>query len=96
MFAVDLDELIRSIDELGRCGGALDVRLEEVSRAIAHLHLTWAGAAATAQASAQAQWESGFQEMRRALAGMRAAADVAHRNYSEAVAANVGMWEQLR
>jgi WXG100 family type VII secretion target len=95
-FGVDLDELLSSIDEMARCGGDLDGLLESVGRSVAELHLTWSGAASDAQATAQAEWETGFREMRDALAAMRAAADRAHGNYSSAVATNVRMWEQVR
>lgn len=95
-FAVDLDELRRSVDEMTRCGAALDVLLDDLADRIADLHLTWSGEAATAQADAQAAWEAGFREMRAALAAMRAAADTAHGNYGNAVAANLRMWEQVR
>jgi WXG100 family type VII secretion target len=96
MFAVDLDELLRSIDEMARCGAALDVLLDDVASRVPALHLTWAGEAAGAQAAAQAEWEAGFREMRSALTAMRAAADVAHGNYGDAVATNLRMWEQVR
>ncbi|MEP9362023.1 WXG100 family type VII secretion target [Nocardioides sp. CN2-186] len=96
MFAVDLDDLARSIDEMARCGGDLDALLAEITARVAVLHDTWSGAASSAQAAAQAEWETGFREMRAALAAMRAAADTAHGNYSAAAATNVRMWEQVR
>ncbi|GAW49853.1 MULTISPECIES: WXG100 family type VII secretion target [unclassified Nocardioides] len=95
-FAVDLDELMRSIDEMARAGAALDVLLSDVAARVAALHETWSGEAAAAQAAAQAEWEAGFREMRSALASMRAAADLAHGNYGDAVATNLRMWEQVR
>ena len=95
-FAVDLDELLRSIDEMTRCGDALDVLLDDLRRRVAALHDTWDGLAASAQVSAQAEWEAGFRAMREALAAMRGAADVAHGNYGGAVATNLRMWEQVR
>jgi WXG100 family type VII secretion target len=95
-FGVDLDELLRSIDEMARCGAALDTLLDDVASRVAALHGTWSGEAAGAQAVAQAEWEAGFCEMREALAAMRSAADVAHANYGDAVATNLRMWEQLR
>ena len=96
VFAVDLDELMRSVEEMARCGEALDVLLEDVRRRVGDLQLTWEGSAADAQAAAQAEWESGFRRMRAALATMRAAARAAHGNYSAAVATNLRMWEQVR
>ena len=96
MFAVDLDELLSSIDSMARAGAALDVLLDDVASRVAALHDSWSGAAAGAQAAAQAEWEAGFREMREALAAMRGAADVAHGNYGGAVATNLRMWEQIR
>jgi WXG100 family type VII secretion target len=95
-FAVDLDDLLGTIDTMTRRGEALDVLLDEVSARVAALHLTWSGEAATAQGAAQAEWEAGFREMRSALASMRAAADAAYGNYGTAVATNLRMWEQVR
>lgn len=95
-FAVDLDALSDTVDELTRRGDGLDVLLDEVAARVAALHLTWAGEAATAQRAAQAEWEAGFRDLREALAAMRAAADLAHGAYGEAATTNVRMWEQLR
>jgi WXG100 family type VII secretion target len=96
ILAVDLDELLATIDEMARCTTALDALLDEVARGVADLHATWAGQAATAQSVAQAEWEAGFRSMREALASMRSAADTAHGNYADAASTNVRMWEQVR
>lgn len=95
-YAVDLDELARTVEEMARCGDSLDAVLDRVGRRVTDLHLTWEGEAAVAQAAAEREWESGFRAMRAALASMRAAADVAHGNYADAADTNVRMWEQLR
>jgi WXG100 family type VII secretion target len=95
MFSVDLDLLGETVAELARCDQALDDLLDEVSRRVAGLHLTWSGAAAVAQEGAQAEWEAGFREMREALAAMRAAGRVAHGNYGDAASTNLRMWEQI-
>ena len=96
MFEVDLDLLDETVAQMTRCGEGLDDLLDEVSRRVAELHLTWTGAAAIAQDSAQAEWEAGFRAMRTALAVMRADADIAHGHYSAASATNLRMWEQVR
>ncbi len=95
MFSVDLDLLDETVAELARSGEALDALLDEVSRRVAALHVTWAGSAAIAQAGGQAEWEAGYREMREALAAMRAAGRLAHRDYGEAAATNLRMWEQV-
>lgn len=95
MFSVDLDLLEESVAEMTRCGHALDALLDDVSRRVAALHLTWSGAAALAQEEAQAEWESGFRQMHEALGAMRTAGRVAHGSYRDAAATNVRMWEQV-
>jgi WXG100 family type VII secretion target len=95
MFRVDLDLLEQSVAEMARCGDALDALLDEVSRQVAALQVTWGGSAAIAQEGAQAEWEAGFREMRDALAAMRTAGRAAHGHYGDAAATNLRMWEQV-
>jgi len=92
MFAVDLDDLLATVDDLARCGAQLEAALA----AIAGVHLPWTGHAALAQAAAQIEWEAEFSAMREALAVMRSAASAAHENYSDAADTNLRMWEQVR
>lgn len=94
-YGVDLDELVGTVDDLRRCGAALEELLDDVARQVTALHVTWSGLAADAQADAQAAWETGFREMHAALASMRAAADHAHGCYDEAAGTNLRMWEQV-
>jgi WXG100 family type VII secretion target len=93
--AVDLDLLDETVAELTASGAALDELLDEVSRRVAALQLTWAGAAALAQEGAQAEWEAGFREMREALASMRTAGQVARDSYHDAAGTNRQMWAQV-
>jgi WXG100 family type VII secretion target len=95
MYAVDLDELLTTVDQLGQCGEALDDLLAEVAARVTALHGTWTGLAAGAQSAAQAEWEAGFREMADGLAAMRAAGVTAHGSYSAAADTNVRMWEQV-
>lgn len=94
-FAVDADDLSGVVDELRRRHAALASLGGDLSRRIALLHDTWDGEAATAHETAQATWDDGFARMREALARMRAAAEVAHRNYTDAATTNLQMWEQV-
>lgn len=96
MFAVDLDDLLATVDDLAACGVDLADLLAEVARRVEGLHVTWSGQAALAQAGAQADWEAGFRAMHEGLAAMRAAATAAHGNYADAAGANLRMWEQVR
>ncbi|MBZ5737637.1 WXG100 family type VII secretion target [Nocardioides mangrovi] len=95
MYGVDTEELLGTVEDLRRCGAALDELLDEVARRVAALHVSWSGLAADAQVAAQAEWEAGFREMQAALGAMRAAADHAHGSYREAVDTNLRMWEQV-
>ncbi len=96
MFTVDLDELLGTVDELARCGRALDVLLEDLSARVALLQDTWTGAAADAQVAAQAEWEDGFRAMTEALGVMRTVAAAAHSGYERAATTNLRMWVQVR
>jgi WXG100 family type VII secretion target len=94
-FGVDLDLLDETVAEMTRCGDELDALLDEVTRRVATLQVTWSGVAAVAQDGAQAEWEAGFRQMAEALASMRTAGRVAHGNYGDAAATNLRMWEQV-
>ena len=59
------------------------------------VHDTWTGSAALAQATAQAEWEAGFREMKAGLSAMRTAGVAAHRRYDDAAGTNLRMWEQV-
>lgn len=91
-YAVDLDQLLDTIDALARCEEACDDGLDRVRSQVRALHGTWSGLSATAQAHAQAEWEAGFALMREGLADMRRAATTARTNYLDAVDANLRMW----
>lgn len=91
-FAVDLDQLLDTIDALARCEDACDDGLDRVAARVRALHLTWSGRTATAQVQAQAEWEQGFALMREGLRDMRRAATTARTNYLDAIDANLRMW----
>ncbi|WP_148615542.1 WXG100 family type VII secretion target [Nocardioides rubriscoriae] len=91
-YAVDLDQLLDTIDALSRCEDACDEGLDRVRSRVRALHATWSGLSATAQAQAQAEWEDGFALMREGLADMRRAASTARANYLDAIDANLRMW----
>ena len=95
MYAVDLDELLATLDALRGCGEELDALLAEVGGRVAALQDSWTGLAADAQLAAQAEWEAGFREMCDGLAAMRAAGATAHDHYRTAADTNLRMWEQV-
>lgn len=94
-FAVDPDELDAVVADIARTESALETLTNDIERQIAKLHQSWEGLAAVAQREAQREWEQGLMTMRQALAELRAAADQASRNYTDAADANRSMWEDL-
>lgn len=94
-YSIDLAELDAVVGDLERLETELESTTDDLERQIALLHTTWEGLAATAQKEAHEEWELGMTAMRAALAEMRAAARVAHDNYTRAHQANVTMWQGL-
>ena len=94
-FAVDLDQLDEVIERLRLHHDHLESLDARLVVAVRRLHDDWSGAAADAHTDAQAHWDAGFAAMRSALAGMRAAADVARDNYRAAAEANVALWREV-
>lgn len=94
-FAVDLDQLDEVIGCLRLHHDHLESLDERLTIAVRALHDDWSGAAADAHTDAQSQWDAGFAAMRSALAGMRAAAEVARDNYHAAAEANSALWREL-
>lgn len=95
IFTVDPDELDAVVADIARTEAALETLTNDIERQTAKLHQTWEGLAAVAQREAQREWEQGLTTMRQALAELRAAADQASRNYTDAADANRSMWEEL-
>lgn len=95
-YRVDLDLLEERVEQMASFERSLDRALTRLEAPARSLDATWTGLAAEAHRHAHARWLREAAEMRRALAGLRAAARIAHRNYRAAVAANVSMWEQTQ
>lgn len=95
VFTVDAAQLTHTVDELATCGESLHQIAADLEQRISALHLTWDGAAARAHGEAQAEWQRGFRAMHEALDQMRAAARVAHTNYTSAADTNLRMWQQV-
>lgn len=94
-YSVDPDELDAVVGDLETCQRKLQATTDHLEAQIAKLHATWEGLSAAAQREAHQEWEAGMAMMQAALEGMRAAARVAHTNYTQAVDANVSMWQPL-
>lgn len=95
-FSIDPDELDDVTGDLVSTESALESLAAEIDREMATLQSTWEGLAAEAQAEAHQEWSRGMSGMRAALAELRAAARVAHQNYTGAADANRRLWEHLQ
>ena len=94
-FAIEVDELEDVVGDLEACERQLTQLVEDLERQMASLHGIWEGLAATAQRDAHEEWSRGMTAMHAALADLRAAARLAHDQYSGAAATNVAMWRQV-
>ncbi|MEO6511987.1 MAG: WXG100 family type VII secretion target [Nocardioides sp.] len=94
-YAVDLDELDDVIARMTKFQSLLDRQIAHLDTTVADLHLTFTGAAATAQQAAHQEWARGAREMHAGLGEMIGAAKLAHANYLAAVRANQAMWGPL-
>src|SRR5688500_5074920 len=95
VLTVDADQLTHTVDEIAACSEVLHQLAAELEARSASLRLTWDGAAADAHHEAQAEWQRGCRAIRDALDQIRAAARVAHTNYTSAADTNVRMWQQV-
>ncbi|MGE2715205.1 WXG100 family type VII secretion target [Mycolicibacterium litorale] len=91
-FSVDLEALSAGVDEMSAFHSDLEQRLASVRSSMTALGLSWHGDAASAQETAQQQWDAGAHQLREALAQLRDIVEQAHSNYSNAVATNQRMW----
>ena len=88
---VDLDHLDSVTARLAGLVGFVEDRLAELDRHVAQLPDRWLGTAADAHASAHRTWHEAAREMNTALDALRAAAKLAHGEYTQAVATNLAM-----
>ncbi len=95
-YMVDLDKLDESITDMAKFDGQVQKHLDSLDTVVAKLHGTWHGDAANAQNDAHTKWTEGATGMRTALGEMKAAAETAHTNYTNAINANQKTWAQVR
>ena len=89
---VDVEALAEAVQRMAEFGRHAESMLSEIDSLVTNLHATWTGEAAAAHAEAHQHWARGEAMMREALARLRSAGATAHRNYTGATSANVGMW----
>ncbi|WP_225730490.1 MULTISPECIES: WXG100 family type VII secretion target [unclassified Nocardia] len=90
-YRVDLDHLDQVTAKIGGLLGFLDESLQGIDTRVAALHQQWTGAAAAKHAQAHRDWSAGAAEVREGVETMRAAAQTAHRSYTEVVQTNLRM-----
>lgn len=95
-YTVDLDLLDQRIGQLEDFERSLDRALKQLETPAKQLDDTWTGLAAEAHRKAHRAWVRDAAEMRKALAGLREAARIAHKNYHGAATANLTMWESTQ
>lgn len=95
-FAVDLDDLDRTVAMLARAGDRIEAAVTELESRLTRLRGAWQGPAAEAQRAAHEEWSRGLAQMRAALADFRSRSRTAHSNYAEAAEVNLRMWAATR
>lgn len=88
---IDLEHLDSVTARLAGLVGFVEERLAELDRHVAQLPDSWIGTAADAHSAAHRTWHAAAQEMNTALDDLRAAAKLAHGEYTQAVATNLAM-----
>ncbi|WP_109507279.1 WXG100 family type VII secretion target [Nocardioides speluncae] len=95
-FTIDADELDDIVGDLVKTETALSTLTSDLEKQIRALQSVWEGLAAGAQQEAHEEWTTGMRDMRTALKDLRAAAKLAHGNYTGAAKTNLTMWQQVR
>jgi len=91
----DLDAMREVVDALAARLGLLEELADRLAWDAARLAPTWDGEASSAHTMARTRWESGFAQMRAALADMRAAVRAAREHYEAAAEVNLARWREL-
>ena len=90
-YRVELDELLAFVARLEAFEAKAEAIASRVDRQVADLHTTWSGDASSAHKATHDEWMAGAAQMREAAAELRAAANHAHKNYTDAVTTNIAM-----
>jgi WXG100 family type VII secretion target len=88
-YRVELEELLAFVDRLQSFEQRAEAIAARVDGQVATLQGAWAGDAAAAHRAQHDEWMAGAAQMREAAAQLRAAADNAHRHYTDAARLNV-------
>jgi WXG100 family type VII secretion target len=90
-YRVELEELLAFVGKLEAFEAQAESIAGRVDSQVADLHTTWSGAASDAHRACHDEWMAAATQMREAAADLRAAANNAHRNYTDAVKTNIEM-----
>ena len=90
-YRVELAELLAFVDKLKAFEERAEGIAARVDGHVAELHNSWSGDAASAHRANHDEWIAAAAQMRDALSQLRAAAHMAHHNYTEAVQLNLDM-----
>lgn len=90
-YRVDLAHLDAVTSKMEGLNEFVSESLREITERIATVQQGWAGEAADAQATAQAEWDAAAVKVYEGLDRMKRAAAAAHASYSDASAANLSV-----
>jgi WXG100 family type VII secretion target len=91
-YRVELEELLAFVETLQAFEQHAETIAARVDKQVADLHHSWSGDAAAAHRAHHDEWITAAAQMRDALAELREAARIAHRNYSDVIEVNMAMW----
>jgi WXG100 family type VII secretion target len=91
-YRVELEELLAFVEAIQAFEQRAETIASRVDNQVADLHDSWSGEAASAHLAVHREWTTAATQMREALAELREAARVAHRNYSGVIEVNMAMW----
>ena len=90
-YRVELEALLAFADTLQTFEHRAVSVAARVDDHVASLHTSWSGHGASAHRAQHQEWMAASQQMREALAQLRATAQHAHRNYTDAVTLDMAM-----
>lgn len=90
-YRVELEGLLAFVGTLEAFETNAEFIAGRVDKRVAELHTAWAGAGSDAHRASHDEWMTAAMRMREAAADLRAAANTAHSNYTDAVTTNIAM-----
>ena len=91
-FRVDPQALADAVQRMTEFQRYAENMVTEIDSLVSDLRCTSTGRGAAAHAEAHRHWARGEAMMREALAQLRAAGAIAHRNYTGAMSTDLAMW----